>query len=52
MCPISPDFGEGGSERIREGASKFDKTSQNSEDVEEFLAGLHFEQGIIFDSQA
>ncbi len=26
------------------GAQKLDKTSQNSSDVEEFLAGLRFEQ--------
>ncbi len=41
---ISPDFREGGSEQIREGASNFHKTSQNSESLEEFLVGLRFEQ--------
>jgi hypothetical protein len=44
VCPISPDFREGGSEQIREGAQKSDKTSQNSKNVEKFLAGLRFEQ--------
>jgi hypothetical protein len=34
---------EGGSEQIREGAYKLDETSQNSENVEEFLTGLRFE---------
>jgi hypothetical protein len=41
--PISPDFRKGGSEQIREGAHKLDKTSQISENVEKFLAGLRFE---------
>jgi hypothetical protein len=36
--------GEGGSEHVPLGAPKFDKTSQNSQNVEEFLAGLRFEQ--------
>jgi len=43
LCPVSPDFREGGSEQIREGAQKSDKTSQNSKNVEEFLAGLRDE---------
>jgi hypothetical protein len=30
--------------RIHEGALKLDKTSRNSEKVEEFVAGLRFEQ--------
>jgi hypothetical protein len=42
--PFSPDFREGGSEQIREGAQKSDKTSQNSEIVEEILAGLRSKQ--------
>jgi hypothetical protein len=40
---ISPDFREGGSEQIGEGAYKLDETSQNSKNVEEFVAGLRFE---------
>lgn len=40
----TPGNGEGGSEQIREGAQKSDKASQNSKNVEEFLAGLRVEQ--------
>ena len=39
-----PVFREGGSEHVPLGAPKFDKTSQNSQNVEEFVAGLRFEQ--------
>jgi len=42
---ISPNDWEGcSSEQVSLGAQKLDKTSQNSMDVEEFLAGLRFEQ--------
>jgi hypothetical protein len=40
----TPESGEGGSEHGPLGASVFDKTSQDSENMEEFVAGLHFER--------
>jgi hypothetical protein len=41
LCPISPDFREGGSEQIREGASNFQKPP--TDNVERFLSVLRFD---------
>ena len=41
LCPISPDFREGGSEQIREGAQISQKPP--TDDVERFLSMLRFD---------
>src|SRR6266508_6506782 len=40
----SPGSGNGGLENVGEGSYPLDMTHQNSQNVEEFVAALHFEQ--------